>query len=155
MSARNIILVVAALLITAGTTVVARSWLAAQRAKPVAASQQAPEPEGVKVLVAKVPLATGTFVQEDQLRWQLWPGDDIPESYLTEDEIQPEELYGAVVRRGFNIGEPILAKRVMRPGDRGFLPVVPPPGSRASPIRVNDTPGATGIVLPGDRRPAE
>src|SRR3546814_1250971 len=99
MSARNIILIVAALLITAGTTVVARSWLATQRAKPVAVTQQAPEPEGVKVLVAKVPLATGTFVQEDQLRWQLWPGDDIPESYLTEEEIQPEELYGAVVRQ--------------------------------------------------------
>src|SRR3546814_388877 len=151
MSARNIILIVAALLITAGTTVVARSWLAAQRAKPVAASQQAPEPEGVKVLVAKVPLATGTFVQEDQLRWQLWPGDDIPESYLTEDEIQPEELYGAVVRRGFNIGEPIIAKRVMRPGDRGFLAVVLRPGFRAIAIRVNATSGVSGLVFPGDR----
>src|SRR3546814_19926973 len=74
-----------------------------------------------------------------QLRWQLWPGDDIPESYLTEDEIQPEELYGAVVRRGFNIGEPIIAKRVMRPGDRGFLAVVLRPGFRAIAIRVNAT----------------
>src|SRR3546814_4448024 len=86
-----------------------------------------------------------------QLRWQLWPGDDIPESYLTEDEIQPEELYGAVVRRGFNIGEPIIAKRVMRPGDRGFLAVVLRPGFRAIAIRVNATSGVSGLVFPGDR----
>src|SRR3546814_14088580 len=75
-----------ALLITAGTTVVALSWLAAQRAQPVTAAQPAPEPEGVKVLVAKIALPTGVFIQEDQLRWQIWPVDNLPETYLTEEE---------------------------------------------------------------------
>src|SRR3546814_199889 len=151
MSVRNIILIALALLITAGTTVVARSWLAAQRAQPVTAAQPAPEPEGVKVLVAKIALPTGVFIQEDQLRWQIWPVDNLPETYLTEEETKPEDLYGAVVRRGFTAGEPIVSRRVILPGDRGFLAAVLRPGFRAIAIRVNATSGVSGLVFPGDR----
>ena len=151
MSVRNIILILAALLITAGTTVVARGWLAAQRSQPAAVVQQAPEPEGIKVLVAKVPLPTGVFIQEDQLRWQIWPGDEVPETYLTDEKAKPEDFYGAVVRRGFTAGEPIVSTRVIRPGDRGFLAAVLRPGYRAIAIRVNATSGVSGLVFPGDR----
>ena len=59
MSVRNIVLIAIALVISVGTTMLARTWLAAQRAQPTAIVQQAPEPQGVKVLVAKVPLPTG------------------------------------------------------------------------------------------------
>jgi len=151
MSVRNIVLVAAALLITAGTVFVARSWLASQRAQPATIVQQAPQPEGIKVLVAKVTLPTGAFIQEDQLRWQIWPDDDIPENYLTEEEVQAEDLYGAVVRRGFTAGEPITPTRVIRPGERGFLAAVLRPGFRAIAIRVNATSGVSGLVFPGDR----
>ena len=151
MSVRNIVLILAALLITAGTTVVARSWLAAQRSQPAAVIQQAPEPQGIKVLVAKVPLPTGVFIQEDQLRWQIWPGEDVPETYITDEKAAPEDFYGAVVRRGFTAGEPIVPTRVIRPGDRGFLAAVLRPGFRAIAIRVNATSGVSGLVFPGDR----
>lgn len=151
MSVRNIILIAAALLITAGTTFVARSWLAAQRAQPVAIAQQAPEPQGIKVLVAKVALPTGVFIQEGQLQWQIWPDGNIPDSYLTEEEMKLEDLHGAVVRRGLTAGEPLTPTRVIRPGDRGFLAAVLRPGFRAIAIRVNATSGVSGLVFPGDR----
>ncbi len=151
MSLRNILLIAAALLITVGTTFVARSWLANQRAKPAIITQEAPEPEGIKVLVAKNNLATGIFIQEEHLRWQIWPDEDIPENYFVEGEIELERLYGAVIRRGFTAGEPITAKRVIRPGERGFLAAVLRPGFRAMAIRVNATSGVSGLVFPGDR----
>jgi pilus assembly protein CpaB len=150
MSVRNIVLIAAALLITVGTTFVARSWLASQRAQPATIVQQAPQPEGLKVLVAKVSLATGAFIKEDQLRWQIWPDDDIPDEYLTEEEVALEDLLHAVVRRGFTAGEPITPKRVIRPGERGFLAAVLRPGYRAIAIRVT-TSGVSGLVFPGDR----
>ena len=84
MSLRNILLIAAALLITVVTTFVARSWLESQRAQPVPVAQKAPEPQGIKVLVAKVALPTGVFIQEEQLRWQIWPDDEIPEDYITD-----------------------------------------------------------------------
>ncbi|WP_193370496.1 Flp pilus assembly protein CpaB [Pelagibius marinus] len=151
MSLRNIILIAAALLITVVTTFVARSWLESQRAQPVAVAQQAPAPKGVMVLVAKISLPTGVFIQEDQLRWQNWPDDEIPEEYITDEEFKIDAFYGAVVRRGFTAGEPITPKRVIRPGERGFLAAVLRPGYRAMAIRVNATSGVSGLVFPGDR----
>lgn len=151
MSVRNIILILAALLITAGTTFVARNWIASQRAQPAVAMQAPPPPQGIQVLVAKVPLPTGAFIQPDQLRWQIWPDENIPENYLTEEEATLEQYQGAVVRRGFTAGEPITPRRVIRPGDRGFLAAVLRPGFRAVAVRVNATSGVSGLVFPGDR----
>lgn len=151
MSARNIILIFVAVVVTGATVFLARSWLDAQRARPAVVQQVAPEPEGIKVLVAKVPLPTGVFIQEDHLKWQIWPGDSVPESYYTAEEIDPKDLLGAVVRRGFTAGEPITPTRVIRPGERGFLAAVLRPGFRAIAIRVNATSGVSGLVFPGDR----
>jgi pilus assembly protein CpaB len=151
MSVRNVILIVAALLITAGTTFVARSWLASQRAQPMASVQAPPMPQGIKVLVAKTPLPTGSFIQPDQLRWQIWPDENIPDNYLTEEEITLDKVEGSVVRRGFTAGEPITLTRVIQRHERGFLAAVLRPGYRAIAMRVTATSGVSGLVFPGDR----
>ena len=149
MSARKIVLIVLALAITAGTAVFVRNWVGNQ--EPQIVQQAVPEKSGPRVLVAQVDIPTGVFIQPNHLRWTSWPDDVIPESYYTDDLFTVEDMLGAVVRRSFSAGEPILRKRVIRPGDRGFLAAVLKPGFRAMALRVDATSSISGLVLPGDR----
>ena len=155
MSARRIILIVAALMITAGTAIVAKNWVDRNRATVAQPAQQAPEPikrVGPMVLVAQMPVPTGAFIKEGHLRWIEWPaGEVLPDSYITDDQLTIADLYGAVARRAITAGEPVVRKRIIRPGDRGFLAAVLKPGFRAMAIRVNATSGIGGLVFPGDR----
>jgi pilus assembly protein CpaB len=147
MSARSILLIVAALLITAGSAIVVKGMLGNQQA----AKQEPLKPVGVMVMVAKTDIPTGVFVQEGHLGWQLFPDKNVPAAYMIEGQASIEDLMGAVVRRGFTAGEPVTAKRIIKPGERGFLAAVLRPGHRAMAIRLNATSGISGLVFPGDR----
>lgn len=153
MSVRNIILIVAAVLIMAGTGLIARSWLADQRAQMATAPQAAPQAPVKKtyVLVADGDMPTGSFVKEENLTWQVWPDDKLHPSYLTKDQTDVKDLVGAVVRRAIAAGEPVTNSRILKPGDRGFLAAVLRPGYRAVAVRVDATSSISGLVFPGDR----
>ncbi len=149
MSARSVLLIAAALLMAAGTFFVMKSWLSGQRAKPVV--QVVEQQVQTQVLVARTDLPAGTFVGEQHLRWQTWPNDDLPDSYLVKDEFDEENLYGAVVRRGMPAGTPVLITQMVKPGERGFLAAVLRPGYRAFSIKVSAASSISGLVFPGDR----
>lgn len=150
MSLRSILLIVAAFLLTAGTVMVARGWIESQRAQ---VAQPAPKPvvEAPQVLVAGRDLPIGVFLKPGDLRWQDWPSDNLPESYLVDRAIELKELEGAVVRRSFSAGEPITADRIIKPGDRGFLAAVLQAGYRAVAIPIGAASGVSGLIFPGDR----
>ena len=61
------------------------------------------------------------------------------------------DFVGAVVREGFVAGEPIVARKIVRSGDSGFLAAYLEPGMRAMAIRVSVETAAGGFILPGDR----
>lgn len=149
MSARSIVLVAAALLLAVGTMFFVRSWLATNT--PTAQPVAAPQPVQTEVLVARSDLPAGTLINEQHLRWQSWPDDDVPETYLIKVETDQQDLYGSVVRRGIAAGQPIIKTQVVAPGDRGFLAAVLKPGFRAFSIKVSATTGISGLVFPGDR----
>jgi len=155
MSVRNILLVVAALLITVGTGLLARSWLNGQRVETAA-----PAPEQVRVsayvLVAEIDVPAGTFLKKEHIRWQAWPDEAMPETYIVRqdgeaEEVADQEVLGAVVRRGISAGEPVARGRIIKVGDRGFLAAVIRPGFRAMAVRINATSSIAGLGLPGDR----
>lgn len=152
MSARSIVLIAAALLLVVGTVFVAQAWLDSQRAPAPKVAAQAPvKDESVRVLVAEVNLPAGTFLKEEHMRWQAWPTKAVPESYLLKNATAPDDLFGAVVRRGIAAGEPITRQRIVKPGDRGFLAAVLTPGFRAMSIKIGADSGVAGLVFPGDR----
>ena len=151
MSARAIVFVVVALLMAGATALVARSYLTTERTQTTAEAKPAPQQITKNVLVAAVELPAGTFIKAEQVRWQAWPQEAVTDTYLVESTAKPEDVIGAVVRRGIVSGEPVTTGRIVRPGDRGFLAAVLQPGMRAVSMGVNATSGVAGLVFPGDR----
>ncbi|NIR45890.1 MAG: Flp pilus assembly protein CpaB [Gemmatimonadetes bacterium] len=143
-------LILAAVIITVGTGMVARSWINSQRAQ-VAAPASPPPVKKTYVLVADKNMPTGTFIQENLVTWQSWPDEKLHPGYMVKGEADPAELAGTVLRRAITAGEPITAGRIIQPGARGFLAAVLRPGYRAVSLRVNATSGIAGLVSPGDR----
>ena len=150
MSVRNIILILVAVAITAGTGLVAQSWINNQRQEPVVAALPPPVKK-TYVLVADKNLPTGTLIKENLVTWQAWPDAKLHRSYLIKGENDLEELVGSVVRRAIAAGEPVSAGRLVKPGTRGFLAAVLRPGYRAVSLRINATSSISGLIFPGDR----
>lgn len=150
MDLRRIVVLLIALVVAGGTAMYARSWVASQQ---VVQTVVAPAPKEAmhEVLVADGDLPAGTFVKPQHLRWQRWPTDDVPESYVLKGARSQDEMVGAVVRRGISTGEPVTDGAVVKPGDRGFLAAVLNPGMRAVSVPITPTSANSGLIFPGDR----
>lgn len=61
------------------------------------------------------------------------------------------DFIGAVVRELILAGEPIVARKIVRAGDSGYMAAYLEPGMRAMAIRVTVETAAGGFILPGDR----
>jgi len=61
------------------------------------------------------------------------------------------DFIGAVVREPILAGEPIVARKIVRVGDSGYMAAYLEPGMRAMAIRVTVETAAGGFILPGDR----
>ena len=153
MNAKTLIIAVVALIVAGATGLLIQSWMNAQRDAMLRAM-----PEGEKadtsiprVMVARKPLPSGTFLKPEHMEWRDWPKNGVAKSYLVKGKRTVNELVGAVVRRGISAGEPITDGRIVKPGERGFMAAVLTPGLRAVSIPVNATTGIAGLVFPGDR----
>ena len=152
MGPRRIFVLLLALVVAGVTAIYARSWVNnQQRPVTVIAAPQPVQTDQSEVLVADVSIPAGRFIKPQELRWQVWPSDDIPENYLTKGQAKKDEIAGAVVRRGLVAGQPITSATVVKPGDRGFLAAVLSPGRRAVSVPINATSGNAGLIFPGDR----
>ena len=61
------------------------------------------------------------------------------------------DYYGSVVREEILAGEPIVARKIVRAGDSGYMAAYLEPGMRAMAIKVTVETAAGGFILPGDR----
>ena len=152
MGPRRILVLLLAFVVAGVTAVYARSWISNQQ-RPVQIIQAAApsEEDGSEVLVVELDIPAGRFIKPQEIRWQRWPDDDIPENYLVKGQATKESVVGAVARRGLFAGQPITSASVVKPGDRGFLAAVLSPGMRAVSVPINATSGNSGLIFPGDR----
>src|SRR5215831_13373721 len=107
MRARTLILVLLALVLASATGLLARSWLAAQRAAPLEA---APLPVMVptkSVLIARIGVLRGHLLKPDDLAWEPWPEGGVDKNYVVMGSRTPEAFAGWVARYPLAAGEPV------------------------------------------------
>lgn len=151
MRLRIIVLLVIAAVVGLGTIHFTRQWLAAERASMVPETRVVQAVASTHVMVAARNLARGQFVRLEDLRWQAWPDEEVPPTYMRQGEHELEQFVGSVARVSLMAGEPITRPRLVKPGDRGFLAAVLSPGMRAVSVPINETSGVAGLIFPGDR----
>ncbi len=104
-----------------------------------------------QVIVATGEIPAGSFVHSDtQLAFADWPKGNITDAMLTNLDSKPADFNGAVARRAFEKGEPILKSQLVRSTEGGFMSAVLEPGKRAVSIAVDATSGNAGFIFPGD-----
>lgn len=107
----------------------------------------------VQVLVAANDLELGYRIAPDDLVWQPWPEDGLSDAFIM-DDIDPEaitSIAGAVVRMPIFQGEPVSNRKIVQPGDAGFMAAVITEGMRAAAVEISVETAAGGFILPNDR----
>ncbi len=146
MFVRNLLLVIGALCLLGGIAL-SVVWYN-QTTGGVAQAPRQPNPA---VLVAERAIPTGTLLRPDDFGWRDIRANQVGPGSLLRGQVSQGEFIGAVTRRPFAAGEPIVAADVVKPNERQFLSAVLKPGTRAVSISVDAPQSVAGLVLPGDR----
>ncbi len=151
MAVRVIVLLGLALVIGVGTIIFAKKWIDTAKTPPQTTTIVEEVVPDSFVLVAQGNLQPGTRLGPEMVRWQGWPTEDVPPSYVVQGQRSEDEFFGAVVRYPMAAGEPITQFKVARPGQQGYLAAVLEPGMRAVTVPTSEIRASAGFILPGDR----
>ncbi|HYI71148.1 MAG TPA: Flp pilus assembly protein CpaB [Skermanella sp.] len=146
----RIFLIVCALLVAGGVSLLTRNYLSARE------SHMAPASEAVataEVLVVTTDLEIGQIVGERNAAWQKWPKANLNAKYITR-ESSPDAirtLTGAAARQPLFAGEPVTSAKLVKREGAGILAIMLRDGYRAVTMKVDEAQGLAGLVKPGDR----
>jgi len=103
-----------------------------------------------KVAVASVPMAYGTELTPDKVRFVDYPNASIPPgSFTNAGQLMPvNQKRFALLPMGIN--EPILATKISAPGAGASIAALLPDGMRAATVRIDDVSGVAGFIQPND-----
>src|SRR5262245_54551551 len=147
MSARQLIVLVVAAIAALGALLLIRG-MGSNHAQSTAKSEAPIGGEQVLVLTADV--AQGAQIKPSDLAWRLFPHASFSDHFVRQSS-QPNALTdftGAVTRRPFANGEPLLATAVVQPNNHGFMAAELQPGYRAVAIKVKPETSAGGYIQP-------
>ncbi len=147
----TLVMLLVALLFGGLAVVIAKFWLASQQVAVTETAQPQVAPiQTETIVVANKDLRFGEPLTPEVLREVVWPKEALPEGAFS--KISDLDKDGRrVVLTPIGPSEPVLASKISGPGGRATLSSLVEAGMRAVTIRVNDTSGVAGFVLPGDR----
>ena len=121
----------------------ANTWLSASQQRNEAG-------ELTRVAVAAVPLAYGTELTREKIRFASYPRNSLPAgSFQNLDQLFPKgEKRVALLPISPN--EPILATKISGAGKNASIAALLPDGMRAATVRINDVSGVAGFIQPRD-----
>ena len=146
MSVRNILLAVGVLSLL-GSLALSVFWLRQVR-QPVASQ---PQPVTQAIAVAARALPEGAVLASGDMTWKDVSDRAVRAGNLVRGQVSENEFVGAVTRRAFTAGEPLIASDLVKPDDKQFLAAVLRPGMRAIAIAVDAQQSISGLMQPGDR----
>ena len=103
-----------------------------------------------KVAVASAPLAYGTDVTADKVRFVDYPNSAIPPGAFTNAAQLVPAGRKRVALMPIGVNEPILASKISGQGQGASIAALLPPGMRAASVRINDVSGVAGFIQPND-----
>ena len=151
MNAKNLILILVALVGVVGVVLFTRSYLSGLESQSVQVQPTIQQVATTKILVAKRQLPVGTILNQDHVTWQTWPENALNEAYFSNQREDMKTIGGRVVRTPLSAGEPMTRSALVAQGERGFLAAVLTPGMRAVSVKLSAVAGIGGFVFPGDR----
>jgi len=106
----------------------------------------APPADTAPVYVAKVDIATGVLITDENTKTEQWPKDRVPAGTIAREE----DLAGRRARQKIFAGEPLIEPKLLA---RGQVPTdsLVPVGYRVVPVPVSSEAIHSGLVLPGSR----
>lgn len=122
---------------------VANSWL-------IGAQNRAYASGTTKVAVATAPMAFGSDITSDKVRFVDFPNTSIPPgAFTTVAQLMPAGKK-RVALMPIAVNEPILASKISAQGEGASIAALLPDGMRAASVRINDVSGVAGFIMPND-----
>ncbi|MBL1146639.1 MAG: Flp pilus assembly protein CpaB [Pseudomonadota bacterium] len=107
-----------------------------------------------RILVANKHIAIGKRLSEEDTEWKKWPKDGVFTGAIEKDpekEDQDIDVYGQIVRRVIEKGEPVTQNAILEESQSGsFVAASLEENMRAYSIRVRAESSVGGLVRPGD-----
>ncbi len=105
------------------------------------------------VLVAARDIGTGEMLGAGAVAWKSWPLDNVQPNMITKTAKPDAEQAYAQARAAVPMyeGETILEKKVVTPGNAGFMSAILPKGMEAISVKISASTAAGGFILPNDR----
>ena len=103
-----------------------------------------------KVAVAAAPLAFGTDITPDKVRFVDYPNTSIPPGAFTNATQLLPDGKKRVALMPIAINEPILPDKISAAGQGASIAALLPDGMRATTVRINDVSGVAGFIQPND-----